>query len=347
MNPDGSGLRLLAKKFGREPGEGDGFLFAPAFTPDGSQITYINGTRTTHQSVVVRPATGGRPRLHPFEGYLLSSALSFSPDGRFAVVSRLVDPPQRSAIYVASTIKRSLGEQLTGSPPRKNVWDLSPDWSPDGRHIVFSREVGDGPYRLTLQTRSSNAVRELGRGWQPDWSPDGRLIAFGRPDGVYVCRPDGSALRRVVAAKDPGLPTSRPMESDSPTCSREQRGWFRPKGVVRQRLPTVPLAGSPGNSGGVARRGTCTPAVADSQNALAIAKNLLCYDHTTPSESPSARSSIPTTTRDNSSLGHGSSTPDVRALVGHDLAHDAPQTLMRPVGIEPTTSGSGGQRSIP
>lgn len=60
MRPDGSELRLLAKKFGREPGEGDGYLSAPAFTPDGSQITYSNGGRTTHQSVSVRPAEGGR-----------------------------------------------------------------------------------------------------------------------------------------------------------------------------------------------------------------------------------------------------------------------------------------------
>ena len=36
-----------------------------------------------------------------------------------------------------------------------------------------------------------------------------------------------------------------------------------------------------------------------------------------------------------------------RALVGHDVRGYVPQTVMRPVGIEPTTSGSGGQRSIP
>ena len=34
-------------------------------------------------------------------------------------------------------------------------------------------------------------------------------------------------------------------------------------------------------------------------------------------------------------------------LVGHGRTADVPQTRMRPVGIEPTTFGSGGQRSIP
>ena len=210
VNPDGSGLRPLAKKFGREPGEGDGYLDAPAFTPDGSEITYVNGGRTTHQSVVVRPARGGRPKLLPFEGTLLNSALSFSPDGRHAVVSRLTDPPQRAAIYVATTKRRNFGVQLTGTLPRKNFWDLSPDWSPDGRRIVFTRAVGDGPGRLIVLTRSGKAERGLGRGWQPDWSPDGQLIAFGREDGVYVCRPDGSALRRVVPASDPESPGFSP-----------------------------------------------------------------------------------------------------------------------------------------
>jgi hypothetical protein len=204
VSPDGSGLRLLAKKGEQGPGEGDGYLLAPAFTPDGSRVTYRNGFRVTHQSVVVRPAAGGPRKLYPVSGFLLNSPLSFSPDGRFAVVSRLGDPPPHSAIFVASTTRPNRETQLTGAVPRRGTYQWSPDFSPDGRRIAFAQESRNRPPRLMVLTREAKAATPLGPGEGPDWSPDGSLIAFVRKDGVYICAPDGTNVRQLFATRDPG-----------------------------------------------------------------------------------------------------------------------------------------------
>jgi Tol biopolymer transport system component len=203
VNPDGSGLRLLAKKGEQGPGEGDGLLLRPAFTPDGSRITYVNGYRTTHQSVVVRRIAGGPPKLYAVDGTLLNSPLSFSPDGRFAVISRLGDPPPHSAIFVASTTRRA-ETQLTGIVPRRNVYHWSPDFSPDGQRIAFTQQSGNRSPRLMVLTRATRAVGMLVFGEAADWSPDGNRIAFVRKDGVYTCASDGTNIRRLFAVVDPG-----------------------------------------------------------------------------------------------------------------------------------------------
>ena len=72
--------------------------------------------------------------------------------------------------------------------------------------VTLALVIGAGGCGSQSQTRSpgydaGSSVSFNTADSDPDWSPDGRLIAFstnrGRSGGIYVIRPDGTAMRRV------------------------------------------------------------------------------------------------------------------------------------------------------
>ena len=92
---------------------------------------------------------------------------------------------------------------------------VAPSWSSDGRRLVLViggavwRVNGDGQ-RLTRVTGRAVVDAE-----SPAWSPDGKQIAFaartrGNNFDIYVCRADGTGLRRLTRSP---LPDERPSWS--------------------------------------------------------------------------------------------------------------------------------------
>ncbi len=118
-------------------------------------------------------------------------------------------------LYYSHSLRSKAGQQAvtrtltpTVTPAVTNVGEkCSPSLSPDGQHLAFAWNGGNGPYfsiyvkivgteeslRLTKQASSID--------FNPVWSPDGRYIAFCRirkgQTGIYIMPALGGAERRV------------------------------------------------------------------------------------------------------------------------------------------------------
>ncbi len=77
----------------------------------------------------------------------------------------------------------------------------TPQWSPDGRRIIYTRAgPGDPEVRLVDLDRGKPAKLIAADAYRPRWSPDGGRIYFlDSDDTLRACRPDGSDVREMAA----------------------------------------------------------------------------------------------------------------------------------------------------
>jgi TolB protein len=132
-------------------------------------------------------------------------------NGRVAYRRYLNQAQTRGAIF---TIRRNGTGVRQLTHPRRGFVTDEPDWSPNGRWIVYQREVGAGFSRVfKIRANGSNRTylstgcgRICGDGY-PAWSPNGNRIALQREScgtgrtnllTIYVMRADGSHARRVT-----------------------------------------------------------------------------------------------------------------------------------------------------
>jgi Tol biopolymer transport system component/DNA-binding winged helix-turn-helix (wHTH) protein len=155
-------------------------------------------------------------RMEPYLGGISAEGVSFSPDGRFiAYVSfpegilwradrdgshrvQLTDPPlypsmprwspdgDQILFFAAKendTAKSYIVSSQGGAPrpilPEDNGSEANPDWSPNGRRIVFDSWTGNAPEIRIVDVASGKVSTLPGSEdeWSPRWSPDGRFIA--------------------------------------------------------------------------------------------------------------------------------------------------------------------------
>jgi TolB protein len=176
---------------------------------DGSNLTQL-----THNPSDLTCGTGGNCNGSP----------AWSPDGRqiaFRRASGLVvdDLIEKQFIAVMDDDGTNV-RQLTQHTSPTLGEDSDPQWSPDGRRIVFQRfnvrtaEPADGVALWTINVRTGRERRvtpwELRAGDTPDWSPDGKLILFhdnvaGDPAvsaNLYTVRPNGTHVHQLTFAND-------------------------------------------------------------------------------------------------------------------------------------------------
>jgi Tol biopolymer transport system component len=208
-NIDGSGRQLLT-------GDAD----QASFSPDGQQLVYDTGPGYSDIWLMNADASD-QHRVAHFPGNDLEP--KFSPDGQKIVFMRVW--PYGGVNVATMNADGSAERNLT--PRRAGADASSPDYSPDGKFIVYSRQAKFSSQIWVMRADGSHKVRLTGRrdttDWFPTFSPDGTKIAFGRDaihrhgdsGGICVMDRDGSHVRCI--------PGTRPLR-DAQTTWAVQAG---------------------------------------------------------------------------------------------------------------------------
>jgi Tol biopolymer transport system component len=165
---------------------------------------------------------------------------ALSPDGNFVVfTSHSSDPRDPGDLWVKAVDGEAL-RQLTDTPTQREKWAR---WSPDGRHLAFTR-LRDGPPEVfVISSLGGTEQRVAVPGAMPDWLPDGKsLVMAGRHPNLrfgllhYVI--DSGAQRTLTETPD-GFVDQHPKVSPDGTMV----AFHRADALDRVALFVVPLEG--------------------------------------------------------------------------------------------------------
>ena len=135
----------------------------------------------------------------------------WSPDGKKIVWAREKrwEPGQKLQQVDVFVMNRD-GSQLQQITDHPGL-DVSPEWSPNGRHIAFgsNRSGVSEIYKIDIATKElKQLTRNLKGGAinMEDWSPDGKSIAYTAPsppawNTIYLTDANGSTHRQFVPGK--------------------------------------------------------------------------------------------------------------------------------------------------
>jgi Tol biopolymer transport system component len=178
---------------------------APSFSPDETQIVFLQGVSTVFQIATV-PASGGTPTV--LAPSLTSDAPAWSPDG--STIADIVFDNTTSTLslrWIEPASGQTVATLPTGIPwSLGQTGEISLAWSPDGTHIAITGE--SGIYVLPVSPRGAAQLAiPIPGAEDPSYSPDGTQIAFDAPipstgtqTGIMIANTDGTNARVLSTA---------------------------------------------------------------------------------------------------------------------------------------------------
>ena len=151
-----------------------GFLAAPSWSPDGSQIAFVSDVEGEPDIWVMGSDGSGLVNLTGHEAKDHSPA--WSPDGEWIAFASV-----RDSLYWELYRMRPDGSDVQRLTWWEDASDLSPAWSPDGTRLAFASKRDDNWEIYTMDRDGGNLARlteHPADDTNPAWSPDGSRIAF-------------------------------------------------------------------------------------------------------------------------------------------------------------------------
>ena len=203
---DGSRLWQVAEP-GTEDGRPDdpiGTMTAFAIASDGVEVIYSTcrypdpevaarreaaGQRIEEQDYeyeVARVRIDGTEHQRLTENRVFDNHPAWSPDGRRIAFLAGGYLDNRVMPRLHTMAPDGSDRQVLGTGGVATLIPTPPQWSPDGKHVGYAKNLGKMSHIYTHAIGATKPLRLTDTVSGPSWSPDGQRIAFAKADGAEV-----------------------------------------------------------------------------------------------------------------------------------------------------------------